>query len=226
MAIKSLVEIKLDKSAYCNPDFSDLQGEPVPDRIYFGYNGNDYAHISGAIGWPPGFGTQSGCVLIIGVTREEVPRFEILDALFCSTAREVMRNCLFLRDKFGFRECSKLFNYWIGDSSRFITIEDDFNSGLDNEKHRCGVYTNSPSDFEKPNADEIFIDQIRNISTEGRLILPDSFHEVRDTLQNMGVSDNKLSDYPAAAALGYALHDCIVTQPWLNVDGRVWNIEE
>jgi len=225
MTIKSLVKIKQEKGPYCNPDFYDLHGAPAPDRIYFGYGEMDFFHICGAIGWPSGFGSKPGCALVIGVTREDVPRFEVLDAVFCSSPREILRNCLLLRDKFGFRECSKLFNYWIADSSRFGSIENEFNNELDNQIVHHGVFTNDPVDFDKPNADEIYVDQLRNISSERRLILSNQFHDIREALQSMSPSDMKLNDFPAAAALGYAAHELETVKPWIH-NIRSFTIED
>ena len=215
MKPKSLVETKIDKSAYCNPDFFDLTGGPTPDKIYYGYAGKDYYYIAGSIGWPPDFSGQPGCVLIVGVTREDIPSYEVLDAVFENSPRQLLNQCLILRDKFGFRDSSRLFSHWIGDASRFVTVEENFNQA-NKEAPRHGIFTNSPPDFDRPNADELYIDTLRSLSAEGRVIIPAQFHEVKDSLQGMTLADTTLADFPSAAALGYALYEMETVKPWLN----------
>ena len=161
------------------------------------------------------FADSNSCVLIVGVTREDIPRYEVLDAVFEKSPRQLLPQCLILRDKFGFRDSSRLFKHWIGDDSRFVSVEENFNQG-NKEEPRHGIFTNSPPDFDKPNADELYIDTLRSLSAEGRVVIPARFHEVRDSLQGMTLTDTKLADFPAAAALGYALHDLETVKPWLN----------
>ena len=223
---KCEITIKLDEQAYVNGDFNDTIDEPPPNRNYFEYKGKDYHHFAGAIGWPPDFSSVPGCSIVLGVTRKDIPRFEILDVAFSLTPQQIFHRCCEVRDKFGFRECSALFNSWIGDSIRYSSLEDEFNTeNFDLKEDRCGIYVTNPPDLEKPNSDEICVAQLRTVIADKRLVITDQFYVVRDALQFMTPEDTRLKELPAVAALAYAVHELVTLKPWLSVD-RSFDLEE
>ncbi len=214
MEMKSLIVSKIDPTVYVNPDFADLV-EAVPNPVYHLHtdSGKEYSHLIGGICWPV-FGSQEGCVLILGSSRDEIPTFEVIDEFFSDSPRELLRACFSLRDKYGFRLCSQIFQHWIG--------EDRFQSQLyevNLKAERKHVHLTPPPDFDKPNSDEIYIEQIRSVSADGRLIIPSAVVLDRMKALTMFDADAPLVNTPVAACIGYLLHEMLTYKPWqVNTD--------
>jgi len=217
--MKSVITVLRDPRQEVNEDFARIYGQPPPNPIYFRHeNGKEYSSLVGGIGWPV-LGKQPGCVLIIGATRDEPPSFEVLDESFSENPRDLLKACIELRDKYGFREYSKVFNNWIG--------EDLFESLLldINKKEERGVYITPPPDFSLRNHDEIYIDQIRTITAEGRLVI--HCPAVLDNMKAMTILDAKkpLGDTPVVAVICYILHEMLTGKPWVTEE-RVVNMDD
>lgn len=82
--------------------------------------------------------------------------------------------------------------------------------------HSIGIFLNDPIDFDKPNADELYIDRIRKLSAENRLSFEKSGENIRETMQRMSLDDYKLPDFTPVAALAYAVYEMDTTKPWLH----------
>jgi hypothetical protein len=198
-------------------------GDMIPNPIYYQHTetGKEYSHLTGGITWPV-LGAQKGCVLIVGATREDTPRFEVMDTFFSDTPRELLRACVQLREKYGFKNCRKLFNLWIGED-RFQTQRYDVNRELESQKH---IHLTPPPDFDKQNSDVIYIEQIRSANADGRLIIPSG--RVLDSMKAMTLQDasTPLPNTPVAACFGYILHDMLRHKPWHVNTEPAFNLEE
>jgi hypothetical protein len=183
----------------------------------------EYYHIAGGIAWP---GIESpGYVLIIGVTVEMENDREI-PVLFCLEEAEdrcvdgLLGQCLNLRERYGYDQ--GLLGYWYGDYERLQSLVGRFNQGLPDEtNHANGVYLSHPSDFEKSNHLEIYLDEIRSVLTPRESGAKSLFigncnrlqNALRSVLQNAAkrYSDD---DCPPVACLGYVVHSLLASMPW------------
>jgi hypothetical protein len=221
--MEPLIVSKKDPQAEIKADFADMFGDMTPNPIYYQHveTEQEYWHLLGGIAWPV-VGSQKGCVLIIGATREDVPTFEVIDEFFSDTPRELLRACFKLRDKYGFENCRKLFRLWIGED-RFQGTLRDVNMEIKDQKH---VHLTPPPDFDKPNSDEIYIEQIRSVSADSRLIIPSV--TVLDSMKAMTLMDagTLLVNTPVAACIGYLLHEMLAYKPWQLSTDTSFNMDD
>jgi hypothetical protein len=209
--MESLIVSKKDPQAEIKADFADMFGDMIPNPIYYQHieTKKEYSHLIGGIAWPV-MGSQKGCVLIVAATREDTPIFVVIDEILSDTPRELLRACVQLREKYGFKNCRKLFNLWIGED-RFQAQRNDVNRELESQKH---IHLTPPPDFDKQNSDEIYIEQIRSVTADGRLIIPSGM--VLDSMKAMTLLDASipLANTPVAACIGYILHEMLTRKPW------------
>ncbi len=163
----------------------------------------------GGLAWPILNGLP-GCAVIVGSTRGENPNFEVLEASFDNSPRALLKSCYELRDKYGFKEAPKILNHWAGENLFKNILLDLY------KKKTRGLFISPPPDFDKPNSDQIYIEQIRSLADEGRLKIHDQV--VLNELKSLTVFDaeNRLSSFPAVAAVSYVLHESIVFKPWIS----------
>ncbi|BDD88013.1 hypothetical protein [Desulfofustis limnaeus] len=219
--VPSEVTMKEDRRAFVNGDFVDVEGEPPPRKFYFAWKEKKYYHFCGAIGWPILSSDQEGCALVIGVTREDTPRYEIVDSKSSDSVTDLLLGCLELRDRFGFRECSQLFPHWIADDQHPEKITEMVTSFSRKMRDECdlykGLYINSPADF-KTGADELYIRTLREVGFSKRLVFTTDSEWIKQRIQTMTRDAISLKENPPAAALAYAIYDMELARPWLQWD--------
>jgi hypothetical protein len=191
----------------------------VPLPVYYRHieTGEEYFDISGALAWPaadnPGFG------VVVGVKKGGDPQEPALEALaeFESASVEgLLRACCKIRGRWGFPE---VLSVWLADQERFSPILTDFNH---NRKHQDALIVSNPYDFERPNRSEINLQRVFELlrpgrSGEKRLFLG-GCNRLQGCLRDLphdAAQTGQVERWPAAAALGYAVHTLLVLKPWL-----------
>jgi len=198
-----------------------ITGQPFfPSPIHYRNEETDdrYYHIAGSIGWPskkPGF----GLILAVEKTDSKRPPFRVLEEHEDQDIERLMRWCLQIRQKYGFKRAG-LMEFWYGDCQRFNTIVSNFNE-KQNRAEKYGLFITPPYDFELSNSFEIYLNQIRTcLSTDQsgtkRLYLGEAKGLVNH-IKNLPpdiLTKGKIQDYPAIAALGFVIHTLTVSKPW------------
>ncbi len=222
--MKPVLKAMKDPQAYINKDFLDIF--PVqPNPVYFKHlDGREYSALCPGLIWPT-LGGKEGIVILIGVVRDSTldggkPVFELLDHTFSASPRGIINACLTLREKYGHKDYSGIFSYFTGED-RFPNLLLECNASLDRP-----VYIMEPPDFSQATFSEILLNEIREITGDGRLKITDQ--TVLDSLKSMSLvdADRPLSEFPVAFAIGCCLHEMLVLKGWVYVENRVFNIDE
>jgi hypothetical protein len=194
-----------------------LRRVPVPAHYRHIETGDEFYDISGALAWPaadsPGFG------VIVGVKKAGDPQEPALETLaeFESPSVEgLLKACCEIRGRWGFPE---VLGVWLADQERFSPIVTDFNHS---RKALDAFIVSPPYDFERPNRTEVYLQRIFELLRPGRggekrlflggcsrlqACLRDLPHDAAQRCQ--------IEQWPAAAALGYAVHTLLVLKPWI-----------
>jgi hypothetical protein len=210
--MKPIIEAVRDPNIASNADFAKINGEPARKPMYYRHeDGSEYFHIQGALAWPTI--SEPGCALVVGVTREDLPIYKVLDARFSKHPSDLLRDCIALKSTYTPIGNLRLLQPWVG--------EDLFSSLLAevNVDQKLKLFFIPPPDIEKQNCYQIYIEKIRAMSEAGRVaVVPQS---VLDELKSITATDTEkpLASFPAVAATGYALHYLTVRQPWLTSVG-------
>lgn len=197
--------------------------------------GAEYYHITGAIAWPGK--TLPGCVLIMAVKKDSLrPSFQLLDEKEDYSINGLLRQCLDLRQRYGYGLNGDLFRFWYGDYTKFASLLSDFNKEKFSTKQAEGIHIASPVDFDKPNHFEIYVRRIQsclspNDSGNKSLYLGDC-DRLRNYLQVLpsdAAIKGTVEDYPAIAALGFLVHSLSAYKPWtthVNKETLVSNLDD
>ncbi|MFZ2398295.1 MAG: hypothetical protein WAW31_06475 [Smithella sp.] len=222
---KSIIEVKKpippvfhEHLASLNLGYSMLNSSVIYRQIE---TGKEYLHLAGSIFWPgkinPGF------ILVMGVRAEsDQIIYECLDEDSDKAIDNLLRKCITLRDRYGFRQTDKLFRYWYGDPNRFSTLLNQFNQRLrDKEVVQDGIYLSPPMDFEKENHFELYLCQMQSAlmpnNTGRKSLYLGSCHSLRNAIQNLptdAATRFTEDDCPAIAAAGSLIHSLSATTPW------------
>ncbi len=207
--MESLIKEIVSKNDF-DKDWAKITGQPerIPSFFKHVHTEEEYSFIAGAVGWPV-YQEKPGCVIIIGVSKDDTPSYEILDAAFHDSPKGVMELCLELRTKWGHKESRSLFQNFIG-LDRFDTLQWEINQGL----HRK-LFFLPPSYMDRPDSDEIYIQHLNNLSEMGKLKI--SVQEVQDQLSSLTTEDfdKKLVKYPVLTAVTYGLYTIDEMTPWI-----------
>ncbi len=219
--MKSIITAHKDPQAYVNQDFRDMIKE-VPNPVYYRHRetGKDYSAISGAIAWPVLNG-EDGCTLIVATSRGAEPVFTMLDYSRSGSPTQLIDSCFRLRIRYGHDEYSDGFDDFIGPPKY------DHNVWRANEGIDRPMSIIKPCGFDQTDRDDLYIDAIRGLSGDGKLIVNNQ--SLLDSLKAMSLSDSekRLEQFPATVALGMVLHDMQVYRPWLDHDdNRAFNMDD
>jgi hypothetical protein len=218
--MKSIITAHKDPQAYVNRDFRDLVKD-VPNPVYFRHRktGAEYSAIVGGIAWPVWNG-EDGCTLIVATSRETEPTFSVLDHFRSSTPRKLIESCFRLRTKYGHAECSEAIDDFIG-PPRYEDTVWRANEGIERS-----MTIIKPSGFDESDSDDLYIDAIKSLSEDKKLIINDQ--GLLDSLKAMSLSDaeKRLEQFPVAYALGMVLHDMQVDRPWLDHGDSAFNVDD
>lgn len=183
----------------------------------------EYYHIAGGIAWP---GTKApGYVLIVGV-KVEIENDKEIPVLFCLDEAEdrcvdgLLGQCLNLRERYGYQQ--GLLQYWYGDYERLQSLVGRFNQQLQDEtNHVNGVYPARPSDFEKGNHFEIYLNDIWSLLTPresgAKSLFIGNCHRLQNAIRSVLQDAAKRysdDDCPPVACLGYVVHSLLAAMPW------------
>ena len=223
MNTKSVIKPVRDKRQADNQHIARITGiKYTPKKIYYRNieTGEAYYDISGAIAFPaypaPGFAV---IVAAVKNTSDMEPRFKVLDEIEDDSFEGLLQSCIQRRQRWGYPD---LLRNFYGDHERFHTFLSDFNKKFKKDHHPDkGINLMPPMDFQLTNRSEIYFQRIKSFlrpdkSGWKRLILG-SCNNLRTHLQNLpgDVSMGKIEDFPAAAALGYAVHSIAMSRPWM-----------
>ncbi|MCK4821405.1 hypothetical protein KA005_36910, partial [bacterium] len=179
-----------------------------------------YYHIGGAIAWPGK--TLPGCVIVVAVKKDSLrPSFQLLAEEEDHSINGLLDRCLDLRQRYGYELNGDLFRFWYGDHSKFASLLSDFNKEKFSSKQAEGIHIACPVDFDKPNHFEIYVRRIQtclspNDSGNKSLYLGacDRLRNYLQILPSDAAIKGTDEDYPAIAALGYAIHSLSACKPW------------
>lgn len=189
-----------------------------PSPIYYRNleTGEEYAYIAGGLAFPSKFDNtdeiKPGVAVIVAVdeANSDVPVFRVLEEAQSENVPALLRKCLVLREKYGDRECSELFDTWRGDNKNYQSHVNDFNATLKGEQR--GIYINPPPDFDSPNAFDSYAHRIRELAAkEARRLHLGPCNLLRNCLLGE-------INHPAVLALGYvvfSLSSTLGNRPWM-----------
>jgi hypothetical protein len=204
--MEPVIEKRFPRTERYNPDFARAFGLPELKPAYYVHlvTEIEYSYLAGGASFGT-LGGKPGCAVVVGVSRDESPVFEVLDAVFESSPRELMKGCLLLQRKYGWDRGGDIFRFWTGEN-RFPDILYSLND--DDGK----VYFSLESDSTKPTWPELVVEDIRFLAAEKRLIV--SHPGVLAELKAYTVYDADKGLEPTLSALGGVLHYLSSVEPW------------
>jgi hypothetical protein len=181
--------------------------------------GAEYSYLAGGIGWP---GERPGFIVVVAVQKES-ETLHVLAEVEASSIRELLSECLKLRQMYGYGQGSDLFDCWYGENERFDTFVADFNHNLELEGENAeGIYLVPPHDYQKTNAFEIWLNRIHSSLTRDasgkKALFLGGCDKLRNHIQNLphdAAAKGSIEDYPAITALGGTLHSLMMLRPWM-----------
>lgn len=222
MSSKSIIEVIRDKNRDLNQHIARVTGRRYMRKPNYYHNrktGEDYYAIVGALAFPagrvPGFG------VIVAVLKDdenmEAPVFKVVDEIAKDDLEALLVDFENRRLPWGY---PAVLDIIIGDTTRFISVLNNFNQRRQGKADQTGgIYLVPPAGFEDPNRTEVYLQQIwsllrPSIHGKKRLVLGDC-QRLRAHLQNLSIEVKQIEDYPAVAALAYAVSSLEATRPWL-----------
>jgi hypothetical protein len=109
---------------------------------------------------------------------------------------------------------AEVLDFWLADAERFSTVVVDFNHNL---KSHDAMVLSDPYDFTRANRSEIYLQRVFELIGGKRFFLGgcDKLKGCLRDLPRDVVKTGQIEHWPAAAALGYAVHTLLVLKPWL-----------
>jgi hypothetical protein len=217
MQNQSLIEKIRDKDLDTDHDdhIAQITGvRQVPTPVYYRHieTGEEFYGISGALCWPAA--DQPGFAVIVGVKKGDDPQepaFEALAEVESPSVEGLLAACCAIRGKWGYPD---VLDIWLADAERFSTVVVDFNQNL---KPQDSMLLSDPYDFQRPNRTEIYLQRIFELIGSRRLFLG-GCGRLKGCLRDLphdAAQTGQIEHWPAAAALGYAVHTLLVLKPWL-----------
>jgi len=217
MQNQSLIEKIRDKDLDTDHDdhIAQITGvRQVPTPVYYRHieTGEEFYDISGALAWPSA--DSAGFAVIVGVKKgddSQEPAFEALAEVESPSVEGLLKASCAIRGKWGYPE---VLDVWQADAERFSTVAVDFNHNL---KRSDAMVLSDPYDFQRPNRTEIYLQRIFELIASRRLFLGDC-SRLKGCLRDLprdAAQTGQIEQWPAAAALGYAVHTLLVLKPWL-----------
>lgn len=196
----------------------------VPKPTYYKNveNGDEYYAIVGALAFSrhrnPGFAVTVAAIK--DGQNHENPKIVVLDEIESAEGIDaLLEACMVRRERWGYPETLQIF---YGDQERFLTAVSDFNQKVSQARTEKGIFLAPPADFNLPNRSEIYLERIKSLlrkdeNGEKRLSLG-SCKKLRTYLQDLPADADKhhVEEYPAVAALGYAVHSILSLRPWMS----------
>jgi hypothetical protein len=215
--VHSIIEVIRDESAQGNKDWQIVTGQEQfrhPDYFRHKETGAEYSWISGGLAWHVLAEGKEGCAVVVGCSRNDKPKFSVVDAGFSMTPKGVIQECVRLRDKWN-GGSSALFSSFAGPYELYDRTLIEINNELEEgNPKQCRIILRNPPDFEKQEADQTYLNTVKELSMDSKLRI--DVVTVKDALKRMTEqdADKKLSDSPAVAAVAYVLYEMITIKPW------------
>jgi len=227
--VTSKIEIIKRKNIVSGADMhiAEIAGERYVRKPHYYRNtetGVEYSYLAGGIGWP---GEKPGFMVIVAVEKED-ETLHLLAEVEAPNIRELLSECLRLRQVYGYGQGFDLLKWWYGEHERFDTFVSDFNHKFELEDEKAeGIYLSPPHDFQKSNAFEIYLNRVKASLTRDdkgvkTLYLGDC-DKLRNHIQNLphdAAVKGSIEDYPAITALGGTVHSLIMLRPWMQFGER------
>lgn len=197
--------------------------------------GETYHDIFGCIGWPSEAESEKqvlpGYIGIIGVKRPKnldiKVHYDPRDAEFYLLAESqsahvpvLLKNCLELREKYGFGVQPDLLSMWYGDPERFTTTLALFNERMSVQD---AIVMTPPDDFYVPKIFDNYVRSLRSTIIKGE---PRFFVGDCDILPTRAIEF--LRDDPCVLAVGGLIHSLLGRCLWMSqVEGSTcFSVEE
>jgi len=219
--MESIIKRIKEPGFFVNSHIAAISGEetiPAPRHFENLENGERYSYIAGGIGLPGK--AEPGCALIVAVDRgsdSAEPVFRALDMAEDRSLTGLLRECVHLREKYGYGTDPELFTCWTVDHERAWPIFSRFNDGLAREK-KDGIYPTPPSaQWGQPHACECYLRNVFDMLSARRLKLGacPGLKNYIQALPPEGVGESLPDRYPALAALSFVVTTLLETQPWM-----------
>jgi hypothetical protein len=211
---KSIIQVIRDKHHEFNEHIAELNGEhyvTIPNYYHNIETNEDYWAIVGALAFPAN--RTSGFAVIIAAIKNgttDAPVFKVVAEIEESDVDTLLQTCEHRRYRYGYPHQLECF---YGDLERFRSIVADFN-----QRQERGLYLVQPADFHSQNRSEIYLERIWSDLKPGsdgtKRILLGECDRLRAHLHNLPKEIQSIEDYPAVAALGYAVHSLELMKPW------------
>ena len=224
-------------------DDAEVTGQPLVERPWWYEHkktGTLFHDIYGCIGWPSDIddphGMRAGYAAIVGVVRPsdnlenisaQDARFVLLEDTQSRNVKTLLKNCLEMRERYGFGLRSDLFEFWYGDPARFIDDLSVFNERLSRSRHdknRKAIFIAPPDSYEAPDSFDIYSHSLRSVlhgeREEKRLF----------ATKEAGILKNRIKEYrrndPCAMAIGGLIHTLLNRCLWMDdLTPGAWRME-
>lgn len=222
--MQSIIRSIRNKSNEYNRHIAKITGvREAPKPTYYKNieNGYEYYAIVGALAFS--YHRTPGFAVIVAAIKDgqnhEDPKIVVLDEIESAEGIDaLLKACKDRRERWGYPETLKFF---YGDQERFITAISDFNQKISQPRTEKGIYLAPPADFYLSNQSEVYLERTKSLlrkdeNGEKRLSLG-SCKKLRTHLQDLPADAGKhqIEEYPAVAALGYAVHSILSLRPWM-----------
>ena len=209
-------------------DWAKITGtttELKPSIIRDDVSKQDYAAISGAIGWPTAL--EPGCMIVAGVGDR---RIQILEYREYRSVYDLIDAVVTVRYEYKFGEFAGILPDWIADPDRYQALATETSAALEQRQGPGrGLYIREPADWYEPNAFPIYAWQMRNALEKKTLKLGGHVNLVNrlQAFQQSVIDKGKVFDYPAVGILGALTHTILSEKSWeQDIDhGKPFNLE-
>ncbi|RJR42499.1 MAG: hypothetical protein C4576_16025 [Desulfobacteraceae bacterium] len=204
-----------------------LGKERIPSPTHYRNlkTGELYSYIAGGIAWPgkvskghedplPGFAV----VVSIEKTDRPEPAFMVMEDVEESNVEALMRECLRLRYKYGFKPDGEVMNGWFGDPEPYRSVVSGINKAL--EKNKEGIFfIRGMPDLHNSEDFNFFARRVLSV------LKTDESGKKRLSIGNNDRLRNRIQDpihgAVAIKALGYVIHALLYLRPWeIPIDGE------
>ena len=228
------------ETAQARYDEAIVTQQPIIENPWWYENtetGQLYHAIYGCIGWPSEVTNEGsflpGYIAIMGVVRPNAEmehydasdaRFQLLDEVEQDDVPTLLKECLRLRDKWGFGVQPELLDVWYGDPERFLTtlaLKNEVLIKYGGENKAISIMP--PDDFYTP---KIFDNYVRSLNSLGMSKDDPRLYFGPCTIIKARMKEFKRDD-PAILAVGGMVHSLLSRVMWMSqVRSNVFSVEE
>jgi hypothetical protein len=184
--------------------------------------GEDYHFLAGGAAAPRGLMPGYAVVIAVVKVEEGQPLFHVLEEVQEKDLRVLMKRCVQLEERYGYRLSEELFRPWHGDFQAYSQIIADFNDELEDEKGNrfWGFYPSPPAFPDESVRLQVYLNLIGPLldRSNKRLFLGPADilrNALTNTLIESSLKWTADACPPPILALGHVVYALVQMKPWL-----------